>query len=55
MKTKDCAVCAQPTLVAYRIQIAPTVAWVFVCLSCLPAEQAKPGYRYGGTWKGARH
>lgn len=55
MKTKDCAVCHQPAAVAYRIQVAPAVAWVFVCPACLPAEQAKVGYRYGGTWKGARH
>ena len=55
MKTKSCAACGSPTAVAYRIQIAPVMTWVFVCPRCLPAEQAKPGYRYGGTWKGARH
>lgn len=55
MKTKDCAVCVRPTAVAYRIQIAPAMVWIFVCPACLPAEQAKVGYRYGGTWKGARH
>jgi len=55
MKTKACAVCAQQTTVAYRIQVSPATAWVFVCPPCLPAEQGKSGYRYGGTWKGARH
>lgn len=55
MKTKACAVCHRPTAVAYRIQIAPALNWVFVCPVCLPAGQAKVGYRYGGTWKGARH
>ena len=55
MKTKDCARCARATTVAYRFQITPVAAWLFACPECLPLEQAKPGYRYGGTWKGARH
>lgn len=54
-KTKACAACTRLTAVAYRIQIAPATGWVFVCPQCLPAEQARPGYRYGGTWKGTRH
>ncbi|MCX7070494.1 MAG: hypothetical protein NTW01_05800 [Gammaproteobacteria bacterium] len=40
---------------ACRFQIAPAKTWRFACPACLPAEQARPGYRYGGTWKGARH
>ena len=55
MKTKPCVRCAQAVTVAYRFQIAPSKDWQFACPVCLPAEQTKPGYRYGGTWKGARH
>ncbi len=55
MRTKACARCAQATAVAYRVQLSPALTWLFVCPACLPAEQARPGYRYGGTWKGARH
>lgn len=55
MKTKPCARCEKPTAVAYRFQISPIPAWRFACPDCLPSEQAKPGYRYGGTWKGDRH
>ncbi|MES2683870.1 MAG: hypothetical protein V4650_10165 [Pseudomonadota bacterium] len=55
MKTKVCSVCAHQTAVAYRVQIAPAIRWVFVCPPCLPAQQTRVGYRYGGTWKGSRH
>lgn len=55
MKTKPCTRCGRAATVAYRFRIAPAKAWLFACPTCLPAEQAKPGYRYGGTWKGARH
>ncbi|MBA4285293.1 MAG: hypothetical protein C0434_07140 [Xanthomonadaceae bacterium] len=55
VKTKPCDCCAQPVTVAYRFQLAPAKGWRFACPACLPAEQAKPGYRYGGTWKGSRH
>jgi len=55
MKTRPCADCAKPTTVAYRIRTSAVAAWRFVCPSCLPLAQASVGYRYGGTWKGARH
>ncbi|MES2885534.1 MAG: hypothetical protein V4709_12050 [Pseudomonadota bacterium] len=55
MKTKLCACCARATAIAYRFQISPAAVWLFACPDCLPSEQAKTGYRYGGTWKGARH
>lgn len=55
MKTKACVRCTHATAVAYRVQPSAAEGWLFVCPSCLPAEQGKPGYRYGGTWKGARH
>ncbi len=55
MKKKPCFKCFNEVSVAYRVQIAPEKKWHFACAACLPAEQSKPGYRYGGTWKGARH
>ena len=55
VKLKPCDCCARSVAVAYRFQIAPGKGWRFACSACLPAEQARPGYRYGGTWKGARH
>jgi len=55
MKLKTCADCAKPTAVAYRVSSSPQASWRFVCPHCLPAAQQRQGYRYGGTWKGARH
>ncbi|WP_170254788.1 hypothetical protein [Phaeodactylibacter luteus] len=55
MKTKDCALCGKPGEVMFRVQLGKGKPWVFVCKPCCEAEREKPGYRYGGTWKGARH
>ncbi len=55
MKTKPCARCDQPATLAYRFQLAPAKQWLFACAQCLAVEQQKTGYRYGGTWNGARH
>ncbi|MEL6534415.1 MAG: hypothetical protein AAFQ98_03330 [Bacteroidota bacterium] len=55
MKTKTCPTCQQEHTVMYRIQIQKGKTWIFVCPTCLPGHQAGAFYRYGGTWKGARH
>lgn len=55
MKTKACDRCLQDVRIAYRFQIAPSKIWQFACAECLKLEKARPGYRYGGTWNGARH
>lgn len=55
MKTKACAACGQASTVAYRVQAPTRAPWIFFCPQCLPKQQAKAGYRYGGTWKGERH
>lgn len=55
MKTKACILCRQLVRLAYRYQIAPSKTWQFACGECLSLEKMRPGYRYGGTWNGARH
>ena len=55
MKTKTCPYCQQASSVMYRIQVQKGKEWIFVCPECLPNCQKQAQYRYGGTWKGARH
>ncbi len=55
MKTKTCATCQEEHTVLYRVQIRKGKEWIFVCKGCCEEHQKKPHYRYGGTWKGARH
>ena len=55
-KTKPCAACAKPALVAYRVRRTAAVVWEFVCPDCLAGVRTgNPHYVYGGTWKGERH
>ncbi len=55
MKTKICASCNKEESVMYRVQIQKGKTWIFVCESCCKKLQRGAYYRYGGTWKGARH
>ncbi|MEM1214362.1 MAG: hypothetical protein AAGJ82_01660 [Bacteroidota bacterium] len=55
MKTKVCATCKEEHTVLFRIQIRKGKVWLFVCKSCCEQHQKGAFYRYGGTWKGARH
>ena len=55
MKTKDCHSCGRAAATLFRVQLQKKGPWVFVCKDCCEAHRQKPGYRYGGTWKGYRH
>ena len=55
MKTKVCVLCSVVETTLYRIQIQKGKTWIFVCKTCCIQAKTKPEYRYGGTWKGARH
>jgi len=55
MKTKICNTCNREETTLYRVQLQKKGPWVFVCKSCCEQHQKRPGYRYGGTWKGYRH
>ncbi|MEL6834441.1 MAG: hypothetical protein AAFP77_15710 [Bacteroidota bacterium] len=55
MKTKTCHTCKQDFSVMFRVQLQKGQAWVFVCETCCKQHQKGTFYRYGGTWKGARH
>lgn len=39
----------------FRIQIMKGKEWIFCCRQCTEQHQNGSYYRYGGTWKGARH
>jgi|GEM_PF-185484 len=55
-KTKACAACGRPTVVAYRVRRTAAAVWEFVCPDCLErVKSGNPHYAYGGTWKGERH
>lgn len=55
MKTKICELCQIEESILYRIQIEKGKTWLFVCKSCCENAQKLENYKYGGTWKGARH
>ena len=55
MKTKSCHICKTDYSILFRIQIDKGKIWIFVCKSCCENSQKLENYKYGGTWKGARH
>ncbi len=55
MQTKLCDICEREVPTLFRIQIQKGKIWVFVCKSCCENAQKLENYKYGGTWKGARH
>lgn len=55
MKTKICASCQKEETTLFRVQITKGKIWIFVCAECCNKVKSEPAYRYGGTWKGARH
>ena len=55
MKTKKCDICKNEDKVMFRIQIQIGKTWLFVCKTCCEKSQKLENYKYGGTWKGARH
>ena len=55
MKTKSCHICKTDDNILFRIQLEKGKIWIFVCKSCCENAQKLENYKYGGTWKGARH
>jgi len=54
VRAKICAHCNETIEVAFRVRVAPSADWIFVCTDCCRKAGSLPGYQYGGTWKGRR-
>ena len=63
VRTKECSLCQEEVLEAFRVRYDESKKWKFVCRKCWPrasgrtsskeagSGEANPLYQYGGTWK----
>ena len=55
IRTKICDRCQRQADVLYRVRVARSGEWQFVCDKCWQLlDRDNPDYVYGGTWKGRK-